>query len=317
MSSFDNMKRKQHYVWRYYLSGWAIDDQVWCDRLGARYLINIKDVAQKRDFYKIHELETQEIGLLKAFIQSFEMPEEVKEIQYKIVELFSMPHTGKRIIEKLAELRGASKDSTDVVFKNLDILVNNLEEDIHSDVENRSFQYIEQLRAECCYFWADKTERLNFLQFISLQMLRTKGIQDKIKSMTLEKMPDHSDSLMKIWNPLRHIMSLNIALNLFNKGFDITLILNDSKTRFVTSDQPVVNLFATGLERFTVPENFEVYYPVSPTKGVLIHKTLGNSESKVLIISETEVHTYNRHVIAQHHEQLFAMRQVDLDCSCV
>lgn len=311
--TYENMKHKQHYVWRYYLSAWAVEDLIWCKRSNKYYQSNIKDVAQQRDFYKIHKLGRIEIALLNEYINKFQVSEDLKDTHRKIVELFSLPHSAQETIKLFSEINGATEEGNALAKKTFDVMINNLEEELHADIESKSIEYLEDLKSETFEFWHNPSSRLNFLQFISLQLLRTIKIQQNISEMTIEKMPEHSDSLMKIWNPLRHMLATNIASNIFNSRFEITLILNETSTRFITSDQPAFNLLGTGLGRFDIPDEYAVYYPITPSKAILIDKGNGRSGSYTSFITPERASAYNQHVLAQHHEQLFARSKIDLD----
>jgi len=62
-------KIKQHYVWKYYLKPWTINDQIICQREGKIFKTALENVAQKRNFYQIHEPSKDEIEYLRLFFK--------------------------------------------------------------------------------------------------------------------------------------------------------------------------------------------------------------------------------------------------------
>jgi hypothetical protein len=54
-------KRKQHYIWRYYLNAWATDEQIFCLRENKIFKTNLMNIGNIRDFYRLKELSNQDI----------------------------------------------------------------------------------------------------------------------------------------------------------------------------------------------------------------------------------------------------------------
>jgi len=301
MSNYDTAKHKQHYVWRSYLEPWSTDDQVFCLRAGKIYSANIRDVAQKRDFYRIQDLNEYEVKLLHAYVERH--PQPLQKIQKDLIDLFTMPHAGQRLTRALIDAHGHSApESLSALDKKIDVMINNLEEELHADIEKDSLIFIEQIRAEDTSFWNETGPKTNFLQFVCTQMLRTRKIQDGLVDAVNEKMPENS-SLNKIWGVLRHMLSMNVAYNLFNDpDYGLRLLLNDTNLPFITSDQPVVNTHSSDLERFESPKEFEAFYPISPRKAVLI----GVFKDGIEYLNAGQVKRYNDCLAELSHEQIFS-----------
>lgn len=61
-------KRKQHYIWRYYLNAWATDEQIFCLRENKIFKTNLMNIGNIRDFYRLKELSNQDIEILNLLI---------------------------------------------------------------------------------------------------------------------------------------------------------------------------------------------------------------------------------------------------------
>ncbi|WP_216891437.1 DUF4238 domain-containing protein [Pseudomonas putida] len=308
MSSYDTAKHKQHYVWRHYLEPWSTNDQVFCLRAGKIYPANIRDVAQKRDFYRIQDLNENEIKLLHAFVEKH--PQPLQKLQKDLIQLFTTPHAGQRLAQALREAHGeTAPESLSELDKKIDVMINNLEEELHADIERDSQEFIEQIRAEDTSFWHESSSKTNFLQFVCTQMLRTRKIQDELMFAVNEAMPEHQ-SLNKIWGVLRHMFAMNVAYSLFNDTtYGLRLLLNDSKLPYITTDQPVINTHSSELERFEAPKNFEIFYPISPKKAVLI----GIFKDGVDYLNAEQVKAYNDCIAKLSHEQIFSSSRLVLE----
>jgi hypothetical protein len=123
---------------------------------------------------------------------------------------------------------------------------------------------------------------------------------------------------MRIANPLVHMVAVNVGLSLYAERHNHKFILidNPSKVPFVTADQPLINLSANP-SNGDPPANFDVYYPLSPTKALLV---LGPSSQNVppdttvdaryaeIMNLRIASHSY-RQVFAKSHQQLETIRE--------
>jgi Protein of unknown function (DUF4238) len=63
-------KKNQHYVWRKYLRSWATNGRIACLREG-KFIDpdpKIKNIGQERDFYKLGELNSDDLAFIDYFI---------------------------------------------------------------------------------------------------------------------------------------------------------------------------------------------------------------------------------------------------------
>ncbi len=96
-----------------------------------------------------------------------------------------------------------------------------------------------------------------------------------------------------------------IARWIYDSG-KFKLLWNDSNINFITSDQPVINLFAdpSGIDK---PQKMELFYPIAPKLAVHINE---NEEGK-FNIDKNQVMFYNELMKKHSYEQLYAKNQTD------
>lgn len=293
----EKKKKKQHYVWRFYLDAWAEDELIYCWREGKVFRTNIKDVAQGRYFYQVKKLSKDDIDIVKAFIERF--PPHLKNIHNKILEVYITPH-------KLQTLFGLHADIPENLNETLDTMIHNLEENLHATVESNSIKFIESIRAEDISFWDIKKERTNFLIFIFLQLFRTKKIQEDLTLALRIKIPGET-RLTNAWGVLRQMFAMNVADSVLNdEGYYPILLLNDSNIPLITADQPVINTHSIGSTLFQEPEQFEVYYPVSPRKAIMLTNVKPRPKGEAIFLTASDVNLYNSYMIDRAHEQIFS-----------
>ena len=101
--------------------------------------------------------------------------------------------------------------------------------------------------------------------------------------------------------------AINVGASLFRERSDLCLILLDSPpdARFITGDQPVLNL-VDELDDKGIALGFELYYPVSPTKAMILVNRASPRMSVNRIPSIEEMNGYNRRIVETHYEQLYA-----------
>jgi hypothetical protein len=61
-------KRRTHYVSQFYLRPWANSERVYCLRQGHIRPMGLKDVAIEKDFYQVHDLQPEDIEVIRRGI---------------------------------------------------------------------------------------------------------------------------------------------------------------------------------------------------------------------------------------------------------
>jgi hypothetical protein len=151
-------------------------------------------------------------------------------------------------------------------------------------------------------FYSDSEQAASFLHGICVQYTRTK--------QTIEAAIDVIGSefngcdVRRLMGALSPLMAMAVGQSLFiDRGkFKLVLIDNASDTPFITADQPVVNLQA-GYTR-KPPEKFELFYPLSPKKAMLLLET--SSQRGEFPLSGVSVNSYNMMMAKNSYEQIFS-----------
>ena len=290
-------KRRHHYVWQYYLKAWCVDGLITCLRQGHRFKTGTPNVAIKTDFYRLCEFSEQYLDAVKQLCMR-NSSQELQAIQQGWVDIFRRPF---RLRKQAEEARG--KDPA--VDKLFDEILNNLEEDLHAHLEAGSIPHLDALRNGDLSFLDSDADAAFFFHFIAVQYLRT----DKIRTATIATLKDVPlFDAERTWGLMSHLLATSVGHSLFMSRDRLMISLVHSKggSDFITSDQPLINLRAIDLNAGEAPQEFEIYYPVSPGTALLVeadHPEGGRSERT---LEAKTVEDYNRAVFRAAHEQVFA-----------
>lgn len=103
-----------------------------------------------------------------------------------------------------------------------------------------------------------------------------------------------------------HIVASNVGRSLFadRNEYRIAILENPTDVPFITADQPIVNIAAKpyGIE---APGKFDLFYPLSPTKAMLL--TGRGSDNHVLdrVLTKISVNLYNWRMAAHSYEEIY------------
>jgi hypothetical protein len=84
-----------------------------------------------------------------------------------------------------------------------------------------------------------------------------------------------------------------------------------SDVPFITADQPAINLCA-GPKDFSHPTKFEICYPLSPSKAMLLLETSSDNHPGDPSVSATYVHLCNLGMAAHSYRQMFSSTPEEL-----
>jgi Protein of unknown function (DUF4238) len=299
------MKRRHHYVWKYYLGAWANDGKIVCFRNNNIFETNLVNIGVKKNFYRLQELNHKDIELInKLFIEP--SPVVLQDSHRELVEMFNFPFE----IKRLSESEGLDSPQ---LRESIEKTISNLEEDYHAGIESTAIKYIDAIRAGDINFHTSPNSLVEFLHFLTIQYMRTNKIKSSIRTgVTII-------NIEKIWNIVSHILAMNsaytLSLEIDNHAFQLVSLTNISNVPFITGDQPVINTYGN---YEVMPEKLELYYPISPTKAILItenKKYRATEKLSYIFLDDKEVTEFNGHIAKKAHEQLYASSRKDLeDC---
>jgi hypothetical protein len=284
--------KKQHYVFRAYLKPWAKDDMVYCLRDGRVFQANLTGVACERFFYRLQDLTSNELRLIEEFFGEH-ASEPLKATQKQFMTTYLFPTRLRKQLGKNVDRKFLSA---------LDSVIAEGQEGYHQRVEDRLLIFLQRMLAGSTDFYSDKEQTASFLYAICLQYTRTKRtVEASVDMIGSEFNGCDTRRVLGVLSPLM-AMAVGQSLYIDRDKFKLVLIDNDTETPFITADQPIINLQA-GYDR-KPPEKFELFYPISPKKAMLLLEAASRRDEFPL--TEVSVNTYNMMMAKNSYEQIFS-----------
>jgi hypothetical protein len=183
-----------------------------------------------------------------------------------------------------------------------DEAIANDEEDYLGRVETGFLPLLKLLLNGDTSFYAVAETAGEFVRFISIQYLRTKNIREGMAETFNSSLKD----IARLWTVFAHIFANNVGRSFFGgfRDYKIVVVENVAPIHFITGDQPVINLHGNPFTR-AVPEDMELYYPLSPIKA-LFYVKITNNDYPPVMTDPAEVEKYNVLIAQYAHEQIFA-----------
>ena len=143
-----------------------------------------------------------------------------------------------------------------------------------------------------------------FFRAISLQYLRTKNMRIAINRRV--GVPVKGADMDRIWIPMIHMLAMTVGESLFRERSKLRLLLLESplEVSFVTGDQPVINI-VDNRDEMDVPTDLELYYPVSPSRAMIMVHDSSPLISQTARLTIPQVYAYNRRIVENYHEQFY------------
>jgi hypothetical protein len=271
------LKKKQHYVWKYYLKAWSQNDQIFCKRSNNVFQSALENIGQSRFFYEAVSLNAIELELIKGF--------------YK-----SAHPTAEQNLTGLLNLYIVSSES-DEYSKKCGI------EEFHAIVEEKAIDTLSKLYRHDLSFFENDDFRNHFSFFMGCQYTRTKKMRENLMLSPWNVPPNVSkEKLSQVYS----LFFADIIGNWIYSKSKIKVLINESTTHsFITADQPVINVKA---EDYRSPvQQVELYYPISPKVAILFSE----QNSGLQRLTEIEVTNWNSHILRHASEQIYAKNKSD------
>lgn len=291
-------KRRQHHVWAHYLEAWTTKKSLFClNKQEQRvYPATPKNVAVQRDFYRLKEITPRHIDFVREFIRRSDVPDDRHE--WTLNE-FLAPFE----IRKMQQEAGHWTQELEKAF---DVVLNNLEEELHSALEHMAIPSLQKLKDGDLSPLSDAEIYAELTWFLGVQLTRTRKIAEVFTSM-----PD--EDMSPVAGPMRHILGLNMSLSLFmarRKTRFFHLTGSPDGPAFVTGDFPVLNV--RELYGYDDPEQLVLYYPLAPDQALMLD--IGHHRPGVCTrqISEEEVCDLNLEVSRMAEGQVFGSTEREL-----
>lgn len=287
-------KKRHHHVWAYYIRGWSIDGRHVFVPVGKDRIIrpeNINQICATQHFYRTSPLTSTQISLIKSISSQSKSSILRKEHEFLLNDFIELQNRMKLLrISGLPESQVHSLEEA--------IWCNALE-DMHGSLERNARSAFNKLRDRMNEKLTQE-ELFLFIEYIAHQFTRTKAFRDKSlksnsKTNTIPSIV--TDTASQCWWFLSYLFGVNLSFDLQTRRRDciLTLLVNDSETPFITSDQPVINIHPALLgenKQQLAEHELDLYYPLSPTVAYVIGQS-GQFPAGVTEVNQTNVHELN------------------------
>ncbi|PLS17658.1 hypothetical protein CVD28_11565 [Bacillus sp. M6-12] len=291
-------KRGQHYIWRYYLTSWSDDSgYLFCLRNNKVFRVLPKNIGKARDFYRLRNLSPLEISIIEqGFIKNY-WTQEIQQINKNWIKLFTDIFRQKEILEQQGKWDEQQEEK-------LDVIMNNLVEDVHCQIEETALPYLDSLKSGNIDFLKSSHAKFEFMFFLCLQYVRTSMMKNNIlKSFAAGPLPVSPSQIENVWSVLYFILATNLAMTLStSRTLRVVMLKNISSLPFITGDQPIINTLVD-YSVYEEAKEFELYYPISPELALLISN---NTNQSIIEVKEEEVTKYNNLIVNASDEQIYS-----------
>lgn len=304
-------KRKQHFVWRHYLQSWSNNELIYVLFKSSGNIANpnLIGVGQQHDIYKPEALSNDEIERTAALIEKMSHPS-LKAIHKKLLNSISS------ISKMKATIDSNSRPSKEEI--ELSVSGHNLIEEYHKMIEDVGENYLKMLKCGNYTFWSDDESQESFLFYLFAQFTRTKKSRDRlIKAFENGPKWPFDYKPENVWPILGIIITSNLATYYtIENHLCLHVINNNSSVKFITSDQPVINTKENIDNEDEPPKELEIYYPISPTRALLVTKSKC-SECVQFEINEATARSMNKLIFEMAQEQIYAESREELQALLV
>lgn len=328
--------KRQHYIWRKYLSKWSDGNDLLLSRVyiyrkrpkGKQNVIendSLKNVGFEKFYYDISGYNERDIRFCKAFLEHFQKNEKV---QYEIdttvlcdankqrdylernVVCFSEEIENKyRFLDRLEV-----GDSSFYHDSKRTVLMKKLKRNILLSLYGMDTEFIDVTEAlECMHVKDDEVDyKYEFLNFFWTQYFRSpklraneeNAIVDSFKRFygdieSTSKAPLSKKGIKLFRAFFLMLVTLKVSYNMaFEHDSRITIIKNRTSIPFVTGDSPIVSI--------KKDDTYEYWYPISPETGVLLQLDNGNENLIEEIVKEDKIGYFNNLVAENAFNEIYS-----------
>lgn len=301
------MGKLQHYVPRFYLKAWLLDGVIFCLRNGQIFgTTNLTNLGGENYFYRLQDLTINDISHIKR-IAIDPSPEHLKRLHHDLLASFDFIC---RLKEKLASIQHDDPE----INRELENVSTEFEETLNTGIEAGLQKPLAAMLSGDTAFIEDDDQATHFFYALAHQYMRTKRIKEALLRSGLRP-PLDRDFARRIWNVLSHIYAVNVGWSLFaeRKNSKLVLLDNQSTTPFITADQPVINLQSSDQDSDVPAEKLDLYFPLSPTRAMLLLEANSDYRLENTSLSAKEVHAYNLRIARNAHDQIYSNSQAYLE----
>ena len=287
-------KKLHHFVPRFYLRAWEKEGKLFCLQNGSIRRDTVRNLGAENYFYRLRQLRAEDVDFLRAFIDR--SPEGLKASHRRLLNAFRAPLLAKR---NLVALGLATREG----LAELERRIVELNEELHTGIEDDFQPQLAAMIAGDLSFLEDDGRAAVFYGALSVQYARTNHIRKTRLVMDRERFALYE----RITNLLVHFLAANVGSSLYadRKRHKIVLLDNKTDVPFITGDQPVINI-ASGPKEEDPPQKFELFYPLSPKRAMLLLEPPGPFPATTSPVSEMFASMCNLRIAAASYRQVFS-----------
>ena len=296
--SESNLTEVQHYVWRAYLKGWAVNNYLYYYRRqnGDVRRASPKKIAQISFFYAAEELTAADLQFLELLISGFKNPE-LRELARGWIFMLQLPFRAGPFLQSLNLPDNLKAQAA----RDMDFAKKMMTEQLHGKIETDAAPLLKCLRNKDLSFLGILESRSIFVIFLSNQYFRTQKMRLALPC-NRSQVAGHNPVRTALVESL--IFATNVGASIMAEWskYKVFLLESDGSAPFITGDQPVINLL--GEKGGPTGDAIELYYPLSPSLALLFTKE-PKFPSAVAVIGKMLIETYNMMIWERSEQDVY------------
>ncbi|GHX80586.1 hypothetical protein VCSRO66_2877 [Vibrio cholerae] len=305
-------KKNHHHVWANYMKRWSPNgrDIYYTTKSKKIKFDSIRSVCVEQHLYQVKPLTKEHVDVILAI--SAHSPKDLQELHISQLNYYLN-------VQKMVLMYDKSKVQDDLADKIIYAWKCNGLENFHTAHENEAKPILEALANEDLNILKDSKNMILFTQFLAHQDTRTKNFRDTIIasfSRADSQTEKHiSRAMIECWWFLSYMIGMNIGRSIYlDRNNDThSLLINNTNTPFITSDQPIINVHQALQYEGKPPQDHEcdLYFPISPNVAYMINKSNrfphGKVQVSIDVVNEMNMKIAkmtNVHIVSNNEESL-------------
>lgn len=292
-----DIKRGNHYIWAHYLRGWSHNqrDVFHRTKKGNIQAVSTKGLGREYGFYKLTPLDNVDVKFLERWISKCDPG--IKNFHYGFLRRMIVYSCLLAVLDPVKD-----KEKRD------DITFNTIEE-LHTTIENDVRPTLDALRNGNFLALEEENALNNLISYMGHQFSRTKVFRNIIDSSARSGNQAINELMIKNNWFLAILIGVNMGYStaMCYETKNVVWLINNTDTRFITSDNPVINVHPEVLNRKPngiPPSHIDLYFPISPTLGYMVNDSDYWGKGKVEATNEMVV-ALNRQMLIRCDETVY------------
>jgi len=289
------IKKRHHHVPQLYLKRWATDGKLWCLRGDTIFSTKPLNLANRHFFYQTEDVSVEDLAPYWELAKHMTDADDREAMKDWIRDYWDLAQMVRGIIGREDELPALA----DQIHR----LQKNSVEDEYSIFEPILELFLGFVDLDTTHFYHDDIWE-TLVQVLADQYFRTVG--QRAKGDAFGRLVQDK-TFNRGWQVRNKLFAKILASSFLRRRDDHALVLlrNQTSVPFLTGDQPVINIHAhQHFERKA--KAFEIYYPVSPSRAVMLVQKYDETTDTLDISLTAHVHGFNQLMRNNAHSELYA-----------